>query len=107
MHTLAPVAPDVFLENISDGKSSENKRVTIQWTSSGMAHYKYFITVNPPIPECMNSSVCSTSSTKMDFDVEIGTEYSVSVQAQRCEARVMSEESQPFSFQLTGSYLLF
>ena len=81
--------------------------MTIQWTPSGMAHYDYFITVIPPIPQCMNSSVCSTSSTEMDFDVEIGSEYSVSVQAQRCEARVMSGESQPFSFQLTGIYISF
>ena len=105
MYTLAPVAPEVFLKNISDGESSGKRRVTIQWTPSGMAQYDYSITVIPPIPQCMNSSVCSTNSTEVDFDVEIGSKYSVSVQAQRCEARVMSGESQPFLFQLTGIYL--
>ena len=101
--TLAPVAPEVSLKrNISDGESSGSRRVAIQWTPSGMAQYDYFITVIPPIPLCMNSSVCSTSSTVMDLDVNLGIQYNVSVRAERCEGNVTSEESKLVTFKLTG-----
>ena len=103
MHTLAPVAPNVSLKSISDGESSGSRRVTIQWTPSGIARYEYFITVIPPIPQCMNnSSVCSSSSTVMDLNVNLGIEYKVSVRAERCKANVTSEESKFVSFNLTG-----
>ena len=98
-----PVTPDISIKDISDIGRNGYRKVTIQWVPSGRAHYDYFVSVTPPTPECVNSSVCTTSSTMIDLNLELKTEHTVSVVAERCGGSVRSEDSNLLTFKLSGT----